>query len=327
MKTALVLGAGGFIGHHLVRRLKREGVWVRGVDIKMPEFSATAADEFLLLDLRDRAGAREGIDRDFDEVYQLAADMGGAGYLFSGENDAQVMANSALINLQVLDACRKVEVGRVFYSSSACVYPMVNQEDPENPVCAEATAYPASPDSEYGWEKLFAERLYQNFARNHGLTCRIARYHNIFGPEGTWQGGREKAPAALCRKIAMADEGDSIEVWGDGCQTRSFLHVDECIEGTLRVMRSEASEPLNIGSAEMISINGLVALIARIAGKRVTVRHIAGPEGVRGRTSDNRRILQTVGWAPSRPLAAGMAQTYAWIAAQARRSPGDTSRA
>jgi nucleoside-diphosphate-sugar epimerase len=317
MRTALVLGAGGFIGHHLVRRLKHEGLWVRGVDVKMPEFSSTVADEFLRVDLRDRASARQCFDRDFDEVYQLAADMGGAGYLFSGENDAQVMSNSALINLHVLDACRQVGVGRVFYSSSACVYPVVNQEDPNNPVCAEATAYPASPDSEYGWEKLFAERLYQTFARNHGLTCRIARYHNIFGPEGTWQGGREKAPAALCRKIALADHEGSIEVWGDGCQTRSFLHVDECIEGTVRLMRSAGDEPLNIGSAEMISINGLVAMIARIAGKHVNVRHIAGPQGVRGRTSDNRRMLETTGWAPSRPLEEGMADTYRWIAAQA----------
>lgn len=316
MRTALVCGAGGFIGHHLVRALKREGMWVRGVDLKRPDFSPSPADDFVLADLRDAASAQACVDRPFDEVYQLAADMGGAGYLFSGDNDAVVMRNSALINLNVLEACRVLGVGRVFFSSSACVYPMCNQQDPDNPTCAEATAYPAEPDSEYGWEKLFAERLYLTYARNHGLVCRIARYHNIFGPEGTWQGGREKAPAAICRKVSMATDGGDIEVWGDGLQTRSFLHVDECVTGTLRLMRSDCQTPLNIGSEELISINDLVALVARIAGKQISIRHISGPIGVRGRTSDNRLIREMLGWAPSAPLHNGLAVTYRWIEGQ-----------
>lgn len=316
MKTALVCGAGGFIGHHLVNRLKEEGLWVCGADIKRPEFSPSRADTFRLLDLRDPAAAYACLDRGFDEVYQLAADMGGAGYVFSGEHCAEVMRNSALINLNVLEACRQARVGRVFYSSSACVYPLFNQQDPDNPTCAEATVYPAMPDSEYGWEKLFAERLYQTYARNHGMTCRIARYHNIFGPEGAWRGGREKAPAALCRKVAMAPDGGEIEVWGDGEQTRSFLYIDECLEATLRLMRSDCQAPLNIGSDEMISINGLVGEIARIAGKAVSVRHVSGPLGVRGRTSDNRLILATLGWAPASRLQDGLEKTYRWIAEQ-----------
>lgn len=316
MRTALVCGAGGFIGHHLVRALKREGMWVRGVDLKRPDFSPSPADDFVLADLRDAASAQACVDRHFDEVYQLAADMGGAGYLFSGDNDAVVMRNSALINLHVLEACRVSGVGRVFFSSSACVYPMCNQQDPDNPTCAEAAAYPAEPDSEYGWEKLFAERLYLTYARNHGLVCRIARYHNIFGPEGTWQGGREKAPAAICRKVSMTTDGGDIEVWGDGLQTRSFLHVDECVAGTLRLIRSDCQTPLNIGSEELISINDLVALVARIAGKQISIRHISGPTGVRGRTSDNRLIREMLGWAPSAPLHNGLAVTYRWIEGQ-----------
>ena len=316
MKTALVCGAGGFIGHHLVRRLKREGWWVRAVDLKQPEFSESAADEFALVDLRDPAAAYMCLDRHFDEVYQLAADMGGAGYVFSGENCAEVMRNSALININVVDACRKAGVGRVFFSSSACVYPLYNQQDPDNPTCAEATVYPAAPDSEYGWEKLFAERLYLTNARNYGMTCRIARYHNIFGPEGTWQGGREKSPAALCRKVAKVEDGGEIEIWGDGEQTRSFLHIDECLEATLRLMRSDCHEPLNIGSDEKISINGLAQAIAHIAGKNLSFHHIAGPTGVRGRTSDNRLIRETLGWAPSARLRDGLQSTYRWIAEQ-----------
>lgn len=316
MKSALVCGAGGFIGHHLVHRLKDEGMRVCGADTKPPEFSASRADEFRLVDLRDPVAACMCLDRNFDEVYQLAADMGGAGYLFSGEHCAEVMHNSALININVVDACRKVGVGRVFFSSSACVYPLYNQQDPDDPTCAEATVYPAAPDSEYGWEKLFAERLYLTYARNYGMTCRIARYHNIFGPEGTWRGGREKAPAALCRKVAMAADGGEIEIWGDGVQTRSFLHIDECLEATLRLMRSDCHEPLNIGSDEKISINGLAQAIAHIAGKKLSLHHIAGPTGVRGRTSDNRLIRETLGWAPSARLHDGLKSTYRWIAEQ-----------
>lgn len=316
MRTALVCGAGGFIGHHLVRALKHDGMWVRGVDLKHPEFSASPADDFVMTDLRDAASAQGCVDRPFDEVYQLAADMGGAGYLFSGDNDAVVMRNSALINMHVLEACRVAGVGRIFFSSSACIYPSFNQQDPDDPNCAEATAYPAAPDSEYGWEKLFAERLYLSYARNHGLACRIARYHNVFGPEGTWQGGREKAPAAICRKVSMAADGGEIEVWGDGLQTRSFLCVDECVQGTLRLMRSDCQGPLNIGSEEMISINDLVGRVARIAGKQISIRHVVGPTGVRGRTSDNRLIRKMLGWAPSASLHSGLEVTYRWIADQ-----------
>jgi nucleoside-diphosphate-sugar epimerase len=319
MRTALVCGAGGFIGHHIVQALKLEGMWVRGVDLKRPDFSESAADDFVLADLRDAISAQACLDRHFDEVYQLAADMGGAGYLFSGDNDAVVMRNSALININVLEASRVAGVGRIFFSSSACIYPLSNQQDPDNPSCAEATAYPAEPDSEYGWEKLFAERLYLSYARNHGLVCRIARYHNIFGPQGTWQGGREKAPAAICRKVAMAPDGGEIEVWGDGIQTRSFLYVDECVEGTLRLMRSACSTPLNIGSDEFLSINDLVALVAGIANKQISIRHIPGPIGVRGRTSDNRLIRETLGWAPSKSLQNGIAKTYRWIESEVKQ--------
>jgi GDP-D-mannose 3',5'-epimerase len=322
MRTALVCGAGGFIGHHLVRSLKREGTWVRGVDCKIPEFSASPADEFRRADLRDPAVTRGCLDRRFDEVYQLAADMGGAGYLFTGDNDAEVMRNSSLINLNVLAACCAVGVGRVFFSSSACVYPLFNQQDPDSPNCAEETAYPAEPDSEYGWEKLYAERLYLAHARNYGLACRIARYHNIFGPEGAWCGGREKAPAALCRKVALAADGGAIEIWGDGLQTRSFLYIDECIEGTLRLMRSDCPRPLNLGSEEMISIDELAALIARIAGKTIEIHHVPGPTGVRGRTSNNRLIREALGWAPSAKLKTGLAATYRWIAEQVVRADG-----
>lgn len=321
MKTALVCGAGGFIGHHLVNRLKAEGLWVRGADIKPPEFSASRADNFVLADLRDPVAAARCLDRPFDEVYQLAADMGGAGYVFSGEHCADVMHNSALINLNVLEACRIAGTGRVFFSSSACVYPVFNQQDPDNPNCAESSAYPAAPDSEYGWEKLFSERLYLAYARNHGMTCRVARYHNIFGPEGAWRGGREKAPAALCRKIAQATDGGEIEIWGDGRQTRSFLYIDECLEASLRLMRSDCQEPINIGSDEMVTIDGLAHAIADTAGKRIALRHIPGPLGVRGRNSDNRLIRERLGWAPSASLRDGLAPTYRWIAGQVETTP------
>jgi GDP-D-mannose 3',5'-epimerase len=316
MKTALVCGAGGFIGSHLVKRLKAEGFWVRGVDLKFPEFGETAADDFLIGDLRDPVICREITDRRFDEVYQLAADMGGAGYIFTGEHDADVMHNSATINLNMVEACRRRNVKRVFYSSSACMYPAYNQEDPSNPNCAESSAYPAAPDSEYGWEKLFSERLYLAYGRNHGMECRVARFHNIFGPEGTWMGGKEKSPAAICRKVAEAKVGGEIEMWGDGNQTRSFLYIDECIEGVLRLTRSPHTGPFNIGSEEMVTINQLAALVMDIAGKRLSIRHIPGPTGVRGRNSDNRLIRETLGWAPSKSLRDGMEKTYAWISEQ-----------
>jgi nucleoside-diphosphate-sugar epimerase len=315
--TALVCGAGGLIGHHLARRLRQEGLWVRGVDLKHPLFSETQCHEFMIGDLRDPQFAARAIDRRFDEVYQLAADMGGAGFVFTGDNDAEIMSNSATINLNVLRACRDANAGRLFFASSACIYPQSNQSDPRNPVCTEDSAYPADPDSDYGWEKLFSERLYQAYARNCGMCVRIARYHNIFGPECAWNDGREKVPAALCRKVAMCETGGSIEIWGDGRQTRSFLYIDECIEGTLRLMRSECGEPLNIGSDEMVTIDQLVDMIAAIAGKRVVKRHVPGPLGVRGRTSDNRRIKQLLGWAPSQPLGEGLKPTYAWVASQA----------
>jgi len=320
MKTALVCGAGGFIGSHLVRRLKAEGFWVRGVDLKAPEYSATEADNFVIGDLRDPLLCRDITDRAFDEVYQLAADMGGAGFIFTGDNDADIMHNSATINLNMLDALRRTPVGRVFYSSSACIYPERNQLDPDNPNCTEDSAYPAAPDSEYGWEKLFSERLYLAYARNHGMSVHIARYHNIFGPQGTWRGGREKAPAALCRKVADADDGGTIEIWGDGRQTRSFLFIEECLEGTTRLLRSAVTGPVNIGSDEMISINDLAHMIAGFSGKRIVIRNIPGPTGVRGRNSDNRLIRDSLGWAPSRKLADGMRTTYNWIAGQNARA-------
>ena len=316
MKTALVCGAGGFIGGHIVARLKSEGFWVRGIDVVVPGFRQSAADAFTVGDLRDPSVVGDAIDRPFDEVYQLAADMGGAGYIFTGENDAGVMHNSALINLNVADRCRETGVGALFYSSSACIYPAENQTDPNDPNCAEGSAYPANPDSDYGWEKLFSERLYAAYRRNHGLPARIARYHNIFGPYGTWTGGKEKAPAALCRKVAEAPEGGAIEIWGDGRQTRSFLYVDECVEGTLRLTRSDVTEPVNIGSEEMISINDLARMAIDISGKRLSIRNVDGPTGVRGRNSDNRLISERLDWAPSARLRAGMERTYAWIADQ-----------
>jgi len=319
MKRVLVCGAGGFIGSHLVRRLKQEGCWVRGVDLKYPEFWDTAADDFAIGDLRDQSVVRAIVDQRFDEVYQLAADMGGAGFVFTGENDADIMHNSALINLNVLEACHKRNTKRIFYSSSACIYPEHNQLDPDNPNCSEDSAYPANPDSDYGWEKLFSERLYLAFHRNYGMEVRVARFHNIFGPYGTWEGGREKAPAALCRKVAETPDGGEIEIWGDGLQTRSFLYIDECLEGMTRLIRSEVTGPLNIGSDEMVTINGLTEMTMSIAGKRLDVRHIPGPQGVRGRNSDNRLIAEKLGWAPRAPLRDGLKKTYGWISEQVDR--------
>ena len=314
MKEALVLGAGGFIGNHMVNRLKSEGFWVRGVDLKYPEFTETRADDFVIGDLREQDVVNRVMDRRFHETYQFAADMGGAGYIFTGANDADIMYNSALINLNVLEAARKRNIRRIFYSSSACMYPEHNQLDPLNPNCKEDSAYPANPDSEYGWEKLFSERLYLAYNRNHGMDCSIARYHNIFGPLGTWQGGKEKAPAALCRKVAEAGQGGSIEVWGDGTQTRSFLYIDECIEGTIRLMRSENFYgPVNIGSDEMVSINDLAKMTIAISGKDLSIKNIDGPRGVMGRNSDNKLIQEKLGWSPSRPLLDGMKLAYAWI--------------
>ena len=318
MKKALVCGAGGFIGGHLVKRLKREGFWVRGVDLKFHEYCDTEADDFFIGDLRDQNVCRDAVDTRFDEVYQLAADMGGAGFVFTGEHDADIMHNSATINLNMLDACHKRNIKRIFYSSSACMYPEHNQLDPDNPKCSEDSAYPAAPDSEYGWEKLFSERLYFAYMRNRGVEVRVARFHNIFGPEGTWQGGREKAPAALCRKIAEAPDGGEVEIWGDGKQTRSFLYIDECVEGIRRLMDSAFTGPVNIGSEEMVTIDRLAELIMEIAGKKLTIRHMPGPLGVRGRNSDNRLIAEKLGWTPSRPLREGLEKTYRWIEEQVR---------
>jgi GDP-D-mannose 3', 5'-epimerase len=312
MKKILVNGAGGFIGGHLVKRLKREGYWVRAVDLKKHEYSKSPADEFILGDLRDQEVVKKVV-QGIDEVYQLAADMGGAGYIFTGEHDADVMHNSSTINLNTLHYGHLAGVKKFFYSSSACIYPAHNQTDPDNPNCAEDSAYPANPDSEYGWEKLFSERLYLAFKRNYETEVHIARFHNIFGPEGAWDGGREKAPAALCRKVAQAPDGGVIEIWGDGKQTRSFLYIDECLEGVRRLMDSREPGPLNIGSEEMVSINQLAQMAMEIAGKKLTIKNIPGPLGVRGRNSDNRLVRQKLGWAPSRPLREGLEKTYRWI--------------
>ena len=338
-KTALVLGAGGFIGSHMVKRLRSEGYWVRGVDLKNPEFTSTEANEFIQGDLREADFVRrvlrfkghqgnfyhsvpERLHLPFDEIYQFAADMGGAGFVFTGENDADIMHNSVTINLNVLEEQRKFNetVGnktKIFYSGSACMYPEYNQLDPDNPDCREDSAYPAAPDSEYGWEKLFSERLYLSYNRNHGIPVRVARYHNIFGPEGTWEGGREKAPAAICRKIAnLPPQGGAIEVWGDGLQTRSFLFIDECIEATRRMMDSDFIGPVNIGSEEMVTINQLVDITARVAEKEVTKIHIDGPLGVRGRNSNNDLIREKLGWNYEQTLEEGIRYTYYWISEQ-----------
>jgi len=319
MKSILVCGAGGFIGSHLVNKLKADGYWVRGVDLLEPSFEKSTADDFVIGDLRDPVVCNAVLDRAFDEVYQLAADMGGAGFLFTGDNDADVIHNSAMINLNIAHRSVQMKVGKLFYSSSACVYPEENQMDPDNPKCTEDTVYPANPDSEYGWEKLFGERMYFAFNRNYNLDVRIARFHNIFGPLGTWQGGREKVPAALCRKIAQAEDGGEIEIWGDGLQTRSFLYVDECVEAMQRFMQSDFQGPINIGSDEMVSINTLANMIADVAGKSITIKNIPGPLGVRGRTSDNALIADKLSWSPSQPLSDGLAKAYKWIDEQVKQ--------
>ncbi len=316
MKSALVCGAGGFIGSHLVKKLKKEGFWVRGADLKKPEFDKTHADDFIIGDLTNPIVVKKVLDRPFDEVYQLAADMGGAGYIFTGEHDADVMHNSATINLNVARQAVESKVKKIFYSSSACIYPERNQLDPNKPICSEDSAYPAAPDSEYGWEKLFSERMYLAYKRNYDLNVRIARFHNIFGIEGTWRGGKEKAPAAICRKVAEAKDGDTIEIWGDGKQTRSFLYVDECLEGIRRLMDSEFIGPVNIGSEEMVSINQLAEMTMAVAGKNLLVKHIDGPLGVRGRSSDNRLIKKELNWEPSIKLEVGLKKTYHWIEKQ-----------
>jgi GDP-D-mannose 3',5'-epimerase len=323
MKSALVFGAGGFIGSHMVSRLVTEGYWVRGVDLKKPEFSDSKANEFFQGDLRNHEFVKECFrsKNEIDEIYQFAADMGGAAFVFSGENDADIMHNSATINLNILDVLQKDKNSpkiKIFYSSSACMYPEYNQLDPENPNCEESSAYPANPDSEYGWEKLFSERLYLSYSRNYKIPIAIARYHNIYGPEGTWDGGREKAPAAICRKIAQLPElGGSIEVWGDGLQTRSFLYIDDCIEATRRLMRSDYMSPINIGSEEMVSINELVEIIGRISGKEIIKNHkLNKPTGVRGRNSSNKLIRKVLDWDYSIDLNVGMELTYKWISTQ-----------
>ena len=316
-KVAVVFGGCGFIGHHLARRLQHAGYWVRVVDIKLPEHVAvnTFADDFVQGDLSDYNTCMEALNlgRTDIEVYQLAADMGGATYIFTGEHDANVMTNSALINLNTLKAMVLFGIKRVFYSSSACVYPDHNQMDPNNPNCEESSAYPANPDSEYGWEKLFSERLYMSYKRNFGIEPRIARFHNVYGVETTWDGGREKAPAAFCRKIAQAVDGGAIDIFGDGEQTRSFLYVDHCVDGILRLMHSDVTGPLNIGSEEMISMNAFAYMIMGVAEKTLTINHIPGPLGVRGRSSDNRLIRQALGWEPNSPLITGITKTYQWV--------------
>jgi len=349
MKTALVLGAGGFIGSHMVSHLKKQGFWVRGVDKKNPEFGSSSADDFLILDLRDRKSVSDAFSfagvkisdlavrnkitsfeyvlnsvasntklHFWDEVYQFAADMGGAGFVFTGENDSEIMHNSAMINLLVSEHHEKI--GKLFYSSSACIYPERNQMNEKFPECREGTAYPAQPDSEYGWEKIFSERFYGSMARNQGLNIRVARYHNIFGPMGTYKGGREKAPAALCRKVALAKDGDTIEIWGDGKQTRSFLFIDECIKATKALVDSSFTGPVNIGSEEMISINDLAKMIIKLSEKDLKIKNIEGPVGVRGRNSDNTLFKTAMGWAPSMKLEEGIRKTYRWIESEIKKN-------
>jgi GDP-D-mannose 3',5'-epimerase len=354
MKKILILGGGGFIGGHLAKRLKQEGNYVRVVDIKKHEYFTKdeMCDEFLIYDLCDQKNVEaimklEGRNGNpisftyhkqpfseqlyFDEVYQLAADMGGAGYIFTGEHDADVMYNSAMINLNVAKECIKTGVKKVFYSSSACMYPEHNQLDPNNPNCEESSAYPANPDSEYGWEKLFSERLFLSFHRNYGLNVRIARFHNIFGPMGTWKGGKEKSPAAMCRKAAESKDGDVIEVWGDGQQTRSFLYVDECVDAVLKLMDSNFIEPVNIGSEEMVTINQLAEMAISFSKKDLLIKNIEGvefikkygfkcPLGVKGRNSDNRLYKEKIGWEVSQPLSIGLEKTYQWISSQLEKN-------
>jgi nucleoside-diphosphate-sugar epimerase len=323
MKKILVCGAGGFIGTYLVESLKAQGHYVIGTDLHYPLYSESKADEFVIADLRVYSNVEHLIKSDIDEVYQLAADMGGAGYIFTGEHDADIMHNSCQINLNVLDVMRKKGIKKVFYSSSACMYPSHNQEDPANPLLAEDSAYPANPDSEYGWEKLFSERLYMTYERNYGIIARIARFHNIFGPRGSWNNGKEKAPAALCRKVALCEDKGVIDVWGPGNQTRSFLFIDECIEGIHRIMASDYNQPLNLGSTRMISINQLVFLIAKLSGKNISIRNIEGPMGVRGRNSDNKLISKIINWAPDEDLETGLIKTYKWIQSQINQGAKD----
>lgn len=321
--TALVCGAGGFIGGHLVDRLKAEGRFVVGLDMKQSEFHTNAADDFIICDLRDQSMTAQSFRHKFDEVYHLAADMGGAGYVFTGENDAKIMYNSTQMTLNVLDRCQEMGISQLFYSSSACIYPQENQLDADTPNCAEATAYPANPDSDYGWEKLYGERLFQAFSRNFQMTAKIGRYHNIYGRRGVWQGGLEKSPAALCRKIAMAPDGGSIDIWGDGQQTRSFLHIEDCLSATLRLMRSEFFGPVNIGSEEMISIDQLARLIIGFSGKNLDIQHVPGPLGVRGRNSNNNIIRDKLAWEPSVSLQVGMSDLYNWVQSEVLKANGD----
>ena len=325
MKKALVLGAGGFIGSHMVTALKKDGYWIRAVDLKYPEFSDTNADEFIIGDLREQSVCREILDQQFDEVWQFAADMGGAGYIFTGEHDADIMHNSAQINLNIAELCMKTKTKKVFYSSSACMYPAYNQEDPENPNCAEDSAYPAAPDSEYGWEKLFSERLYMSYARNYGMNVSVVRYHNIFGPEGTWEGGKEKAPAATCRKVLEAKNSSSVDVWGPGTQTRSFLYIDECIEGSRRMMASDFMGPVNVGSDEIININNLTKMAVGFSGKDLSIQNVDGPIGVNGRNSDNILIKEKLNWQPTQSLEEGMKKTYAWIEEQIAKKQSEAA--
>jgi len=316
MKKILILGAGGFIGNHLANKLKKDNYWIRGVDLKYPEFSKSVCDEFVIADLRENKLVKDLFDTKYDQVFQLAADMGGAGYIFTGDNDADVMHNSALININILKNCNITQSTNIFYSSSACIYPSFNQEDPNNPNCEELSAYPAMPDSEYGWEKLFSERLYASYSRNYNYNIRIARFHNIFGPQGTWVGGKEKAPAAVCRKVAEVKDGGNIEIWGSGMQTRSFLYIDECLDGVMRLINSNYSEPINIGSDEMISINNLAKLVSKISKKNINIINIEGPIGVMGRNSDNKLIKKILNWKPDIPLEVGLKKTYEWIKEQ-----------
>lgn len=326
MKKALILGAGGFIGSHMVSRLKSEDYYVVGVDIKHPEFSKTKADKFYICDLTNKLEFNEIIANEtrFTEIYQYAADMGGAGFIFTGENDAKIMHSSISINLNLLsiieDNYKNFDGVKIFYSSSACIYPQQIQETSSNPGLKEEYAYPADPDSEYGWEKLFSERLYLSFNKNFNLEIRIARFHNVYGPEGTWDGGKEKVPAAVCRKVAQASKSDQIEIWGDGKQTRSFLYIDDCIEATRRLMNSDFTQPINIGSEEMVSINQLVNIVASTANKNITINHIDGPLGVRGRNSDNELIRSVLGWDFTYSLSEGIKKTYDWIESQVQEN-------
>ena len=319
-KKILVCGAGGFIGHHLVKKLKKESNWVRGTDLKKPRFDETDADDFVIGDLRNTEFCKSLFDREYDEIYQLAADMGGAGYIFTGESDADIMHNSAMINLNILDLASEYKTKKIFYSSSACVYPEYNQMDPDNPKCSEDSAYPAAPDSEYGWEKLFSERLYFAYEKNKDLTVRVARFHNIFGPLGSWNDGKEKAPAAICRKVASTVEGGEIEIWGDGIQTRSFLYVDDCLKAIELFMESNWSGPVNIGSEEMVSINELAEIVKKISGKNLKTINIPGPTGVRGRNSDNELIEKKLRWKPDLSLEEGLTKTFQWIDSQVKNS-------